>query len=170
MSGMSAAVHRAILCADVERFGDRQRTHPHQITVRSGLYAALHAAFARSGVSWQDCYHEDRGDGVLVLIPPDVPKNVLAGSVPRELAAALAGHNQAHDRQARIRLRLALHAGEIHRDDHGVVGTSINVAFRLLEAEPLRRALADSSGVLAVIASRWFFEEVIRHDPARKLG
>jgi tetratricopeptide (TPR) repeat protein/RecA/RadA recombinase len=167
MSELSAAVHRAVLCVDVERFGDRRRTHPHQVTVRSGLYDALHTAFARSGVSWSDCYHEDRGDGALILVPPDVPKNLLAVSVPRELAAALVKHNQAHDdHRDHIRLRLAIHAGEIHSDDNGVVGTAINVAFRLLAAEPLRQALADSRGVLAMIASHWFFEEVIRHDPA----
>jgi tetratricopeptide (TPR) repeat protein len=166
MTTLSAAVHRAILCVDVEMFGDRRRTNPHQATVRSGLYDALRVAFARSGVPWQDCYHEDRGDGALILVPPEVPKNVLAVGVPRELAVALAEHNQAHDGRSGIRLRLALHAGEIHRDDYGVVGTAINVAFRLLEAEPLRQALADSAGVLAVIASQWFFDEVIRHTPA----
>jgi tetratricopeptide (TPR) repeat protein len=166
MSELPAAMHRAILCVDVERFGDRSRTHPHQISVRSGLYDALRTAFARSGVSWTDCYHEDRGDGALILVPPDVPKNLLATSVPRELAAALVQHNQAHDGPARIRLRLAIHAGEIHSDDYGVVGTAINVAFRLLGAGPLRQALADSAGVLVVIASQWFFDEVIRHDPA----
>jgi hypothetical protein len=120
MSELSAAVHRAILCVDVERFGDRRRTHPHQVTIRSGLYDALRTAFARSGVSWTDCYHEDRGDGALILVPPDVPKNLLAVSVPRELAAALVEHNQAHDRRAWIRLRLAIHAGEIHNDAYGV--------------------------------------------------
>ena len=166
MTTLPSAVHRAVLCVDVEQFGDLRRTHPHQAAVRSGLYAALRAAFARSGVSWQDCYHEDRGDGALILVPPDVPKNALAVGIPRELAAALAEHNQTHDGAARIRLRLALHAGEIHRDDYGVVGTAINVAFRLLEAAPLRQALSDSAGVLVVIASQWFFDEVIRHEPA----
>jgi tetratricopeptide (TPR) repeat protein len=166
MSTLSAAVHRAILCVDVEQFGDPRRTHPHQATVRKGLYTALRTAFARSGVSWTDCYHEDRGDGALILVPPDVPKNLLAVNVPRALAAALAEHNRAHDRQSWIRLRLAVHAGEIHSDDYGVVGTAINVAFRLLESGPLRQALADSSGVIAVIASQWIFDEVIRHDPA----
>jgi hypothetical protein len=59
-----------------------------------------------------------------------------------------------------------MHAGEIHHDQHGVTGTAINTAFRLLDAEPLKQALRDSPGTLAVIASRWFFEEVIRHIPA----
>jgi tetratricopeptide (TPR) repeat protein len=61
---------------------------------------------------------------------------------------------------------MALHAGEVHRDIYGVVGTAINISFRLLDAEALKRALASSSGVLAVIVSQWFFEEVIRHIPA----
>ena len=163
---LSPAVHRAIVCVDVEGFGDRRRTNPDQVVARDGLYCALSQAFARSGMYWEDCYHEDRGDGALILIPPDVPKSLLVTDVPRELAAALSEHNQAHDRQERIRLRMAVHAGEIHHDAHGVAGTAINVAFRLLEAASLKRALAGSSGVLVVIASRWFFEEVIRHTPA----
>jgi len=47
-----------------------------------------------------------------------------------------------------------------------VTAASINLAFRLLDCAPLRDALAGSPGVLAVIASSWFFEEVIRHIPA----
>ena len=166
MSGLSPAVHRAIVCVDVEGFGDRRRTNPDQVAARDGLYCALGQAFARSEMSWEDCYHEDRGDGALILISPDVPKAFLVTDFPRKLAAALREHNQAHGRQERIRLRLAVHAGEIHYDAHGVAGAAINMAFRLLEAPPLKRALAESSGVLAMIASRWFFEEVIRHTPA----
>ena len=166
MSTLPPPLHRAIICVDVEGFGDPRRTGPDQLAVRAGLYRALRAAFARSGASWQDCYHEDRGDGVLILVPPEVPKYLLAASVLGELAEALGEHNQAHRPQARIRLRLAMHAGEVCRDEHGVAGAAINTAFRLLAAEPLKQALAGSSGVLAVVASQWFFEEVIRHTPA----
>lgn len=61
---------------------------------------------------------------------------------------------------------MALHAGEVRYDEHGVTGASVNLAFRLLEAPPLRAALAGSPGVLAVIASSWFFDEVVRHSGA----
>jgi tetratricopeptide (TPR) repeat protein len=166
MSALSPAVHRAIVCADVEGFGDRGRTNPDQVAVRDGLYRALQLAFTRSGLRWEDCYHEDRGDGVLVLVPPEVPKAVLVADFPGEMAAALGAHNKAHAQEARIRLRLAVHAGEVCHDEHGVAGAAINFAFRLLEAQPLKHALGGSRGVLAVIASQWFFEEVIRHDPA----
>jgi hypothetical protein len=166
MDVLSPAVHRAIVCVDVEGFGDRQRTNPDQVVARDGLYCALRQAFARSDIAWDDCYHEDRGDGALILVTTDVAKSVLVADVPRELAAALSEYNEAHDRPERIRLRLAVHAGEIHHDAHGVAGTAIIVAFRLLEAAPLKRALAGSNGVLAVIASRWFYDEVVRNTPA----
>ena len=58
---------------------------------------------------------------------------------------------------------MALHAGEVHYDQHGVTAVAVNLAFRLLDARPLKAALADSPGVLAVIVSSWFFEEVVRH-------
>jgi hypothetical protein len=63
MSVLSPAVHRAIVCVDVEGFGDRRRTNPDQVVTRDGLYGALSRAFARSGMYWEDCYYEDRGDG-----------------------------------------------------------------------------------------------------------
>jgi hypothetical protein len=50
MSALSPAVHRAIVCADVEGFGNRGRTNPDQVAVRDGLYRALRSALARSGV------------------------------------------------------------------------------------------------------------------------
>jgi class 3 adenylate cyclase len=160
------AVHRTVVCVDVEGFADRRRTDRDQVVVRGGVYRVLQRAFAASGLLWRDCYREDRGDGVLVLVPPEVPKALLVTVVPGQLAAALAEHNWGHRREARIRLRMAVHAGEIRYDQHGVAGTAINLAARLVDADAARRALGGSRGVLAVIASRWFFEEVIRHDPA----
>ena len=100
---------------------------------------------------------------MLVLVPAEVPKSLLAESLPSALVAGLRAHNGTHPGPEQIRLRLALHAGEVRYDAHGVTSTSVNLAFRLLEAPPLKQALVRSSGVLAVITSQWFFEEVIRH-------
>jgi len=103
---------------------------------------------------------------MLILVPAEVPKGLLAGSLPSEVVSALSAHNSAHPGPEQIRLRMALHAGEVTYDEYGVTAASINLAFRLLDSAPLREALAGSPGVLAVIASSWFFEEVIRHIPA----
>jgi tetratricopeptide (TPR) repeat protein len=166
MADRPPALHRTILCVDVEGFGDTQRTNSDQLAVREGLYECLHAAFAGSNISWAACYYEDRGDGAFFLIPPDIPKQSLVTLFLRELSAALYSHNKSRTVRRRIRARLALHAGEVHRDTYGVAGTAINLAFRLLDAEALRQALASSSGTLAVIVSQWFFDEVVRHIPA----
>src|SRR5918992_711860 len=166
MHALPLAMHRTIVVVDVEGFGDRRRTNTDQIAVRKGLYRGMRDAFAASGMSWEDCYHEDRGDGMLVLISPDVPKYLVTARLPEQLDAALRRHNQGSAAEARIRLRVAVHAGEVHYDEHGVSGTAITMTFRLLEAAAVKSALATSSGVVALIASDWFFEEVIRHDPA----
>jgi len=164
------AVHRTILVVDVEGFGDHRRANPHQVAVRKGLYTALRRAFRSTGIRWADCHREDRGDGVFVLAPPEVPKALFVEALPHELVRALSEHNGVHRIEERIRLRMALHAGEIIYDHHGVTAVAINSAFRLLDARPLKDALANSSGILALIVSSWFFDEVVRHsmdtDPA----
>ena len=166
MEDQRLAVHRTIVVVDVEGFGDQRRTNPHQVAVRDGLYRAMRDAFGRAGIPWDDCGHEDRGDGVFVLVPAEVPKGLLAESLPSALVTALRAHNGAHPGPERIRLRMALHAGEVHYDEHGVTAAAVNLAFRLLDAGALKAALASSPGVLAVIASSWFFEEVVRHSAA----
>jgi len=99
---------------------------------------------------------------------PGIPKDLFAGSLPGELVTALRQHNEARPAQEQIRLRMVLHAGEVTFDDHGATSAAVNLAFRLLDAAPLKAALAGSPGVLAVIASSWFFGEVI--SPSRSGG
>lgn len=166
MQILRPAEHRTILLVDVEAFGDSSRTNLHRLAVRDGLYRALQRALSNSGIPWDRCNAEDRGDGVLVLARPELPKAPFAATLPTELAIALEQHNATHQVAERIRLRMALHAGEIYYDSHGVAAASVNLAFRLLDSPSLKAALAGSPGVIALIASEWFFEEVIRHTAA----
>jgi len=165
MPVLSPAVHRTIVAVDVEGFGDRHRINPHQVAVREGLYRALQQAFRAATIPWAECHREDRGDGILILVPPQVAKSVFVESLPDQLVEGLREHNSIHPAPEQIRLRMALHAGELHYDDHGVAGASINLTFRLLDAGPLKSALAESPGVLALVTSSWFFDEVVRHSP-----
>jgi hypothetical protein len=157
------AVHRTILAVDVESYGDQRRTTPDRLALRDGLYGALPRAFDDAGIPWADCHGDDCGDGLFVLVPPEIPKCHFVEYLPTALAVALHRHNRTHAAEARMRLRMALHAGEVVFDDHGVTGPAINHTFRLLEAPPLKDALKASPGVLALITSTWFFDEVVRH-------
>jgi len=165
MARPRAAVHRTVLVVDVEGFGDRRRTNPHQVGVRAGLYRALERAFGNADIPWDDCYREDRGDGMLILASPEVPKGVFVEALPHSLLEALREHNAASTAEQQIRLRMALHAGEVNYDDYGVTAAAINLAFRLLDARPLKTALAASPGTIAIITSSWFYDEVVRHSP-----
>ncbi|RSM91684.1 hypothetical protein DMH04_01530 [Kibdelosporangium aridum] len=157
--------HHTIVVLDIEGFGDRRRTNPHQRGVRDGLYDVVRTSFDAVGVPWADCYHEDRGDAVFILAPASASKAVFVEALPHRLITALRVHNDTHPEAQRMRLRMALHAGEVQYDDHGVASSSLNLAFRLIDGQPLKAALAASPGVLALITSDWFFEDVVRHTP-----
>ncbi|MGP3967468.1 hypothetical protein [Streptomyces sp. 6N223] len=166
----AAAVHRTIMVVDVAGFSDPGRTDAHQLAVREGLYRVLRRAFDAAGLAWDDCYTEDSGDGVLLLAPPEAPKSRFVESLPQALAAGLREHNAVHDARARIRLRMALHAGEVRHDRQGVAGQAVIRACRLVDAGVLRSALAASPGVLVLIVSHPFFDEVVRHSAAADPG
>ena len=160
--GLNTA-HCTIVVVDVEGFGLRSRTNPNKVRVRRGMYRALERAFVAAAIPWAACRHADLGDGVLVLAPARISKTLFVDLLLGPLADELAAHNGAHPSPERIRLRLALHAGEVSYDDHGVTGSSILHAQKLLDAPQLKRALAETTALLAVIASDWLFDEVIRH-------
>jgi tetratricopeptide (TPR) repeat protein len=158
-----AALHRAILIVDVEKFGDPARNDDHQLAVRAAMYKALKQSFAKAHIRWRRCVVEDRGDGAFVLIPQAVPKSRLVTRLPARLADSLERHNASCPAPEQIRLRMALHAGEVHQDARGFAGTSINRAFRLIEAPELKKALRDGPGAVALIVSDWFYDDVVRH-------
>ena len=163
MTRPGVAVHRTIVVVDVVGFGDHRRNNVDQMAVRTGLYRALQESFRAAGISWAACEREDRGDGVLVLAPAELPKGPFAEVLPGALMAKLERHNRCHRAAEQVRLRMALHAGEINYDEHGVTSAAINLAFRLLDCAPLKQALVESPAVLAMITSSWFFDEVVRH-------
>jgi hypothetical protein len=110
--------------------------------------------------------HSDRGDGVLVLIRPhdDVPKTLVLGRLIPILTAFLIEHNASATRpELRLRLRAVMHAGEIHLDDRGFYGDDLDVAFRLLEAPRLKKALKEAVGSpLVLVVSEQIFHTIIR--------
>jgi hypothetical protein len=144
------AVHRTIVVLDVEGFGHPRRTNPHQLAVREGLYQAVGDAFRQAELPWTPDTHEDRGDGILILVPPEFPKTLFVEKLPSALVKALTKHNREHADEEGIRLRMSLHAGEVPYDPRGVYGRAVILAFRLVDAKLLKAALADSTGVLAI--------------------
>lgn len=163
---VSARSQRCLIFAvDIAGFGDRRRDDEVQLAVRAAMYRLLEESFAASGVPLSGCLHEDRGDGVIVIIPARIPTVTLIDPLLDRLREGLRLHNRLSSEAAKIRLRAALHTGEVHRDEHGLAGTALNHLCRLLDAPPLKQALGGSAADLAFIASDDVYETVIRHAP-----
>jgi len=157
------ALHQTILVVDVQDFSGRERNNRHRLEIRRALDEALRDAFHEANIRWKACRREYSGDAIFVLAPPSIPKGLFVESLPTALATALNRHNLTHADPEQIRLRMALHAGEVAFDRHGVTGEAINLAFRLVDAQPLKAALVDPPSDLGIIVSSWFYEDVVRH-------
>ncbi|MBB5800824.1 class 3 adenylate cyclase [Saccharothrix ecbatanensis] len=164
----SAAVHRSFVVVDVESYGDEERTSRHRTAVRDGMYGVLKSAFADCGLPWDVEAVDDVGDSVMVLLPADTPKGVLVDRLPERLVAALREHNHVHATEARLRLRMAVHAGEVHYDEHGKTSAEMIFTYRILDTSEAKRTLRDSTATLVLIASDPFYQAVIRHHPAAR--
>lgn len=150
----------SVLVVDIRGFGGL--TNPEQIVARSQLYALLSAAFGASDLDWELCSHEDRGDGVLVIVPIEVPKAVLLDSVLAELAKGVEAAPRLESGWL-MKLRVAMHTGEVHNDDNGFVGSDVNHAFRLLDSDVLRDALSTTHRRCAVLVSDVLYQGIVRH-------
>jgi hypothetical protein len=62
-----------------------------------------------------------------------------------------------------MRLRVVIHAGEVHYDGNGAFGEDLDVAFRLLDAPRFKTHLKTATGPLAVVVSDFIYQSVIRH-------
>jgi len=155
-----------LFAVDIAGFNGSQRDDDIQMYVHESLYDMLQVAFDRSEVPWNGCAHEDRGDGVLVVIPPMIPIAGLVDPIPQRLRSLIRRHNRVSCEAARIQLRIATHAGPVHHDGHGFVGHAVTLLYRLLDTQSLKRMLAQSGADIGFIASGYIYENVIRRRPS----
>lgn len=146
----------------VAGFAARGRDDEARLTIRAALYGSLRAAFRTCGIAWDACRHVDRGDGVLVVIPLHLPTVVVIDPLLPLLRAAIQRHNRLSSAIAQIRLCVAVHIGEVHRDQYGVAGVAVDHLFRLLAAPAVKEALTASGGELALIVSGAVYDGVLR--------
>ncbi|MBL1067746.1 hypothetical protein [Streptomyces sp. 7-21] len=166
---MSEPVHRTILLADIEKSG--QGDDVVQQVRRDQMYETVQSALEAAGVRPADTRLEDRGDGVMALIQPHVPKTALLRALLTQLPPRLYDYNRLAAHSARVRLRMVLAAGEVtlHTVPGGVegaVGWDLNQAYRLLDCDPLRRALAqrEEGEDVALCVSDAVYQGVVRHE------
>lgn len=147
--------HTHLLLADVESFGilgDRE-----QLRTREDLNAEIRAAFTAD--LWRLCAYEDRGDAVLVVMRHPLFTHALLADVLPRLEWQL---GQRRRTDPLLRLRLAVHAGAVHTDTHGLAGNAVNHVFRLNEGEALRQAIGEARSDTALLVSDAVHESAVR--------
>jgi hypothetical protein len=166
----SLPVHRSILAVDIERSTSPLRTNPIKEELRLLVYRLLGEAMAVAGIGSRHCDpFVDRGDGVLTLIHPvdQVPKTLLLNPLVPELTRLLIDYNLSlpiDERPRRqLRLRVVVHAGEIHCDHKGPFGEELDAAFRLLDAPKLKQCLQQAEGPLVLVVSEEIYQAIVRH-------
>jgi len=151
-----------IVLTDITAFSAHRRSDEDRLTLRRTMYDMLQRAFEAAGLAWQRLHKEDRGDGTLIVIPPDTPASAVTARALGHLAAALRRHNQTASDALRMQLRVALHAGPVIRDAQGVTGHAINQTARLVQARILRKNLDETQADLGVMVSAYIYDNVIR--------
>jgi class 3 adenylate cyclase len=96
-----------------------------------------------------------------------VPKALLLNRVVPFLNRLLIEYNAGLTRrsqlQRQLRMRVVMHAGEVHYDANGCFGEALDVAFRLLDAARVKRALREAADPLILVVSGDIYSSVVRH-------
>lgn len=161
--------HRTIAALDIEC--STSRPDSVKAELRDSIYELFDAALHSAGIHRR---HRDRfidrGDGVLALIHPvdRVPKVLLVNRAIPAFSRLLTEYNASLPHSSRtqrqLRVRVVVHAGEVHYDTNGCFGEALDVAFRLLDAYRVKRALRDTADPLILVVSGDIYRSVVRHD------
>ncbi|MBO2450773.1 cyclic nucleotide-binding domain-containing protein [Actinomadura barringtoniae] len=154
----------SIVFTDITAFGRKDRDDRDRLVLRTVMYEALEAAFDGAGVPWRECYREDRGDGVLIVVPPTHSTRILTRPLADRLARSITEHNRGEEETSQLQLRVAVHVGPIVPDGQGLTGESIIYAARLLDAPAFKQELASAKAGLGYIVSEFVYNTVVRHD------
>jgi hypothetical protein len=155
----------SLVAADVVGFGGQRRNRQVQTYLRDSLYKLIEHALKNSGVGFDACYSEDRGDGLVIAVRPDIPTERLIHPFVEYVRAGLRLHNMVSAELAQMRLRVALHGAEAWTDAHGLVGDGIIHLCRLLDAPEFKQRVHQSGAYLGMIASDAVYDGIIRHAP-----
>ncbi|MFC1409162.1 hypothetical protein ACEZCY_11315 [Streptacidiphilus sp. N1-12] len=163
---MPEPTNRTILLFDIEGFGKHDDVQ--QTFMRRVLYDVVRETLERAEVEQTALRLEDRGDSVLSLIDPAVPKTRLLKALLTETPAILHGYNRVAASSTQVRLRIVLASGEVALHEiagviGGVVGGDLNQAFRLLNSDVLRVALRDRTGQSVLCVSESVYRGTVRH-------
>lgn len=154
---------------DVEDWSSRPAVTGSRI--QEALRLIEERALRSLNLGWADVGRQPRGDGAVLALPGDIPKEAIATRFVEALREAVLDHDMSSEPEDSFRIRLALNAGEALDGDGEWAGQPVILACRLVDSSVLRRVLAASTGnPLALIVSAQWYDAVIREGYASAEG
>lgn len=155
-------MYTTLIAIDIVAFGDPSRDTNTQSQLRTMTYKLVTEACAMTQIPWHRCHSEDRGDGLLIIAPPDVNPDDFLDPLAHHLHALLRRYNRHAAPTAQLRLRVAVHHGYVQQDEHGYTGHATTLLFRLLESTAFKRALNHTGCDLGLLVSHTLHTEAIQ--------
>lgn len=157
----SQPYHRTIFAVDIE--GSTTRNNMAKAGLRDDMYRMVEVSLESNGIP--EDYRDplvDRGDGILTMIHPQVPKPLLLGQVVPTLHNLLAERARTADQPGQhLRLRVVVHAGEVHSDERGYFGEALDDAFRLLDAPEVKQTFRMSESPMLLVVSDLIHRSIV---------
>ena len=135
---------RLCVAADVEAYGDRP--NPLAELTQLQLVEVLASARRRAGINDREVHLQPQGDEVFAILPVGIDESRVIPNFVEGLAAALRAVNAGAPAD-RLRLRVAMHRGLMKEGPSGWIGHAAVAVHRILDAAPLRSALAANPAV-----------------------
>jgi class 3 adenylate cyclase len=160
---------RVIVALDIEN--STSRSDAVKAELRTMLYELFDAALRSAGIgARRRGRFTDRGDGLLALLDPaDQARlvNLVLPAFGQLLASYNANLPQPGRPDRQLRIRVVIHAGNVHDDDNGYFGEALDAAFRLLDAPPVKAALRETQGPLLLVGSASLYDSSASNGPDR---
>jgi hypothetical protein len=154
-------IHRTLAAVDMENYGRLNWRDPTRLRLWCDLGHRCDGVLAQASVDPEKYHRRSTGDGYLYSIDANVPRDVvldrLVNGLWRQLNT-LNCHKQVEDQ---VRVRVALHVGEVLADPVPLVGYATMLTCRLLDSEVLRACLRATSQPLVAIASQVLYDSII---------
>jgi hypothetical protein len=157
--GSSDLHHRTIMDLDIE--GSGTRPDRIQADLPDTLNRIATSSMQEARVTPAD--RRDLGDGLRVFFGPHTPKNRIVHDFVHALGRGLIRYNATAEPNAQIRLRAAIHAGELHHRNNNYSGSAVNDTYGLVNSDELRDYLRQHPRhPLALAVSYVVFDGVVR--------
>jgi hypothetical protein len=160
-AGMDAGIRKLCVAFDVENYSGRGTRGEYAVQKR--LFEILEVAFQEAGVPPESLEMQEQGDGGIAFVATggrvDEPR-LIVGLI-NSLGTRLTELNEDLVESARVRLRVGLHEGVVHRAALGYVGPAVIEVCRLRDADEVRAALAGSDAPMVAVVADALYRDVL---------